>query len=127
MLTYLCNMPLTSQEEAFMSWWEQRRERHKKLSYQLWLGLPLGFAFAIPILLNFFAGRFWYKRADAVGSSQFNPIVLFVGVMLIAAFIGFFSRQFNWEQNEQRYLEFRAKQEKEDSAMKNDLQSAENP
>ena len=120
-------MPLTSHEEAFLTWWEQHRERHKKPSYRLWLGLPLGFAFAIPILINFFAGRFWYKRADAVGSSQFNPIVLIVGVLLIAVFIGFFSRQLKWEQHEQRYLEFRAKQEKEDQVIKNDLQNGENP
>jgi integral membrane sensor domain MASE1 len=99
-------MSLTPDERRFMDWWEQERHKYKRRAMQWWLGLPLGALFSIPILLNFFAGRFWYKRADAVGSSQFNPIVLIVAVILIAGFMGYISRRFKWEQNEARYDEF---------------------
>lgn len=107
-------MPLTDDERKFLDWWPQQRDRQRKLSYQLWLGLPLGLAFALPILLNFLAGRFWYKRADAVGASQFSPFVLMAAILIIAAFTGFIYRQFKWEENEQRYLTFRARQEREE-------------
>lgn len=112
---YLCPMPLTEHERNFLEWWPRQRDRQRKLSYQLWLGLPLGLAFALPILLNFLAGRFWYKRADAVGASQFNPFILTAALLIIAGFTGFLHRKFKWEENEQRYLSFMAKKEKEEA------------
>jgi L-cystine uptake protein TcyP (sodium:dicarboxylate symporter family) len=120
-------MSISSEEKKFIHYWEQNRDKDKKLANQLLFGLPIGILFSVPVVLNYLLSKYWYKRADAVGSSQFNPIVLIVGVLLIAAFIGFFSRQLKWEQHEQRYLEFRARQEKEDEVIKNDLQNGENP
>jgi H+/Cl- antiporter ClcA len=93
-----------------MEWWARDRHKYERHSRQIWLGLPIGAAFSIPILLNFLAGRFWYRRADAVGSSQFNPIVLIVAVALIGGFMGYFSRRFKWEQHEARYLELSMKE-----------------
>jgi hypothetical protein len=104
-------MPLTSDESRFVEWWGRERERQRRRTYQLWLGLPLGLLFALPIVLNFLAGRFWYKRADAVGMSQFNPLVLLLAVVLIAAFTGYFHRRFRWEENEQRYRSFLSKRD----------------
>jgi uncharacterized membrane protein len=105
---------LTTEEQKFIVYWEANREKQKKLFYQLLIGLPLGFLFAIPILVNFFMGRFWYKRADSVGVSQFNPIVLIVAVVLIAVFIGVFNKKFKWDQNEQFYLELKAREKRDD-------------
>jgi hypothetical protein len=109
-------MSLTPDERRFMEWWEHERLKYKRRAMQWWLGLPLGALFSIPILLNFLAGRFWYKRADAVGSSQFNPTVLIVAVILIAGFMGYISRRFKWEQNEARYEEFRMRSDASESA-----------
>ena len=86
-----------------MEWWERDRHKYERRSRQLWLGLPVGAAFSIPILINFLAGRFWYRRADAVGSSQFNPIVLLVAVALIGGFMGYITRRFKSEEHEARY------------------------
>ena len=109
-------MPLTPDELKFVEWWEQNRDKQRKIFYQVWLGIPLGIAFALPILLNFLAGRFWYKRADSVGASQFNPFVLVFALLLIVVFIGVFHKKHSWDQNEQKYLEFLARQRKEEKS-----------
>jgi hypothetical protein len=77
-------------------------------------GLPFGFLFSIPILVNFLLGRFWYKRADAVGLSQFNPIVLVLAILIISCFIAVVNRRFRWEKLEQQYLELKARKQEED-------------
>jgi hypothetical protein len=110
---YLYPMPLTSEENRFVDWWRRERDRQRRKTFQLWVGLPLGLLFSLPIVLNFLAGRLWYRRADAVGVSQFNPIVLLVAVLLIAGFTGFLHRRLRWEQNEQRYRSFLAKRDSE--------------
>lgn len=109
--SYLCPMPLTAEENRFVEWWEAERDGQRRRTRQLWLGLPLGLLFALPILLNFLAGRFWYRRADAVGASQFNPLVLVFAVLLIAVFTGYFHRRFRWEENEHRYRSFLARRD----------------
>jgi len=95
-----------------MEYWEQNRDKQKKLLTQLMLGLPLGILFAVPIIVNFLLGRFWYKRADAVGLSQFNPIVLIVAALLISVFTALLNRRFRWEKLEQQYLELKAREKK---------------
>jgi amino acid permease len=95
----------TEEEIRFIKFWEANREKQSTLTYRLMFGLPLGILVSLPILVNFLMGRFWYKRADAVGTSQFNPLVLVFGVVLIAVFVAVFYKQFQWERNEQRYLE----------------------
>lgn len=105
-------MSYTADEIKFMEYWEQNREKQKKLLTQLMLGLPLGILFAMPIIVNFLFGRFWYKRADAVGLSQFNPMVLIVAFLLIAVFTALLNRRFRWEKLEQQYLELKAKEKK---------------
>lgn len=105
-------MSLTEDELKFIAWWEQNRDRKKKLLYQVWVGIPLGIAFALPIFLNFITGRFWYKRADSVGASQFNPLVLVFALLLIVIFIGVFHNKHTWDQREQKYLELQARKKK---------------
>lgn len=112
-------MPLTPDERRFLDWWERDRVKYRKRSHQIWLGLPLGAAFSLPILINFLAGRFWYRRADAVGASQFNPIVLIIAVALIAGFMGYISRRFRWEQYEERYHRLNARVKAEGVALEN--------
>lgn len=96
---------LTEEEKTFVAYWEKNRERQATLKYQLLFGLPLGILVSLPLLVNFLFGRFWYKRADAVGSSQFNPLVLVFAVLLIAVFVAVFYKKFQWDKHEQRYLE----------------------
>jgi hypothetical protein len=104
-------MAYSVDEQKFLTYWEQNREREGRLMVQLLFGLPYGILFSIPILVNFLLGRFWYKRADAVGLSQFNPIVLIFAVLIISVFIALINRRFRWEKLENQYLELKARHE----------------
>jgi len=106
-------MSYSADETKFMEYWELNRQKQKKRLNQLMLGLPLGILFAMPIIVNFLLGRFWYKRADAVGLSQFSPMVLIVAALLIAVFTALLNRQFRWEKLEQQYLELKAREKKD--------------
>ena len=106
-------MSITEDERKFLAYWEQNRSKQKKLLNQLMFGLPVGILFSVPLLINFFVGKFWYKRADAVGVSQFNPTVLVIAVLLISVFVALFNRRFRWEKLEQQYLEIKAKERRE--------------
>ena len=101
---------LTDNEEAFLKYWEKNRNLQKKLFYQLLVGLPIGLLLGGVIAFNFYSG--WYKQADSLSNSQFNPIVLIVALLIIAVFIAVFSRRFQWEQREQKYQELMVKKEK---------------
>ncbi len=99
---------LTPEEKKFMEYWVKDRDRQKKLSRQLLLGIPIGMLFAIPILINFFSG--WYQRADMEAhSNDFNPLVLIIALLLIGGFIAIFSKKYQWEMKEQYYKELEAK------------------
>jgi cation transporter-like permease len=103
-------MSLSADEKKFLAYGEANRLREKRLTTQLMYGLPMGILFAVPIIVNFLMGRFWYKRADAVGMSQFSPTVLVVAVLLIAVFIALINRRFRWEKLEQQYLEIQSRE-----------------
>ena len=102
-------MSYSADEQKFIEYWEANRSIEGELSHQIRYGLPFGILFSLPIIVNFLLGRFWYKRADAVGLSQFNPLVLVVAVMLISLFIAVINRKFRWERLEQQYLELKAR------------------
>ena len=97
-------MSYTENEKKFIDYWEQKRLKEKKLVHQLMYGLPLGIIFSVPIILNFLLGKFWYKRADAVGISQFSPTILIVSVLLISVFVALLNRRMRWEKLEQQYI-----------------------
>jgi uncharacterized membrane protein len=101
---------LSEKEEAFLDWWPKQRKRQKKILYQLLVGLPSGLLISIIIIANFFSG--WYKRADMVANSEFNPVVLYLAAALIAIFFAVFSKKFQLDQQEQRYKELMAKKRK---------------
>ncbi len=104
---------LSEEEKEFLEYWSKNRLHQKRLFYQLLVGLPVGVLFGALLLINFLAGRFWYKRADSVAVSQFNPLIIVVAVILIVVFIAVFYKKHRWDMNEQRYLELKFKQEKE--------------
>lgn len=104
---------ILDEERKFLVFWQKNREIRKKKSYMLISGLPYGLLFALPILINYLTGRFWYKRADAVGLSQSSSFVLIIAVLIISIFIAFIYKQYQWEQNEQRFKELQNKMQKE--------------
>ena len=105
-------MLITEEERKFLDYWEVQRVKERKITNQLMFGLPIGILFSVPLIINFFLGKFWYKRADAVGLSQFSPTVLILAVLLITVFVALLNRRFRWEKLEQQYLEIKAKEKK---------------
>ena len=84
--------------------------------YQLLVGLPVGLLLGALITFNFYSG--WYKRATMMLNSQFNPAVLIIAVLMIAVFVAVFSKKFQWEQSQQKYMELIAKKNKYESQTK---------
>lgn len=111
-MSYFCSM-LTPDEEKFVAYWAENRERKKKLMYSLAIGLPTGVAIVIAIFVNFFSG--WYFRAEMnfrANSSGF--IVLMIAALGIVIFITVFSARHKWDMNETRYRELLARKDKSD-------------
>jgi hypothetical protein len=100
---------LTQEEKDFIDYWKLNRGKRKKLFRQLLIGIPIGFLFVVPIVVNFFSG--WYLRADMAISS--GGLVLIFSFLLIIIFVAIFSQQHKWDMHEQKYLELIAKQIKE--------------
>jgi hypothetical protein len=102
---------VSEQERNFIKWWQENRLKEKKLLNQLTIGLPLGIAFGLPILLSVLF-RGWYKRMPYVSGTQLT--VILIAVLLIVVFYAVFRMRFKWDLNEQRYQELCNKLEKED-------------
>lgn len=103
---------LTQRDKDFLLYWEANRLRRKKVVRQFLIGIPVGLLFVIPIFINFASG--WYKRADMEAhSSDFNPIVLLVALLLIVGFTAIFYQRHKWDQYEQHYQELKARLRKE--------------
>lgn len=100
---------LTPEERNFISYWEQNRNRKKRLLWQLAAGLPLGVFLAIGISLNYFSG--WYKRAAMeININASGILVVLFALILIIVFVAVFSARHKWEMNEQRYKELKLKE-----------------
>ena len=104
---------LDEREKEFIQYWELHRDQEKKVIKHLLIGLPIGFLFAIPILLSVFTGRFWYERFDMAANTKLNPTVMIIAVILIAVFVAIFYKRHQWEMKDQQYQELKAKEQKE--------------
>ena len=103
---------LTKEEKDFMAYWEANRLQKKKFLRQFSIGLPVSVLLAGAVLVNLLSG--WYKKADMVIRSNSSLLItILIALVGIAVFITIFSSRHKWEQNEQRYLELKAKEPKE--------------
>jgi hypothetical protein len=105
---------LTPEEEKFLKFWGENRNKVQTGIRQYRVGLSIGLVFGIGIIINLTSG--WYSRANMVANSQSTPIVLLTGILIISIFCSYFYRQFRREANEQRYKELIFKKEKEIAA-----------
>jgi hypothetical protein len=103
---------LSEREEQFIAYWEANREKEKKFSRQLYIGLPIGIAFAFGIIASVMGGG-WYQRAYMVANAQVSPFIFLLGIVAIIVFVAVFYKKFRWEQHEQQYLELCAKRRRE--------------
>jgi glycerol uptake facilitator-like aquaporin len=102
---------LSKKEEEFLKYWEQSREKERSVLKQFFPGLPFGLALGAAILALLDSG--WYERANMEAQSQSSPVVIFLGIVAIVAFTGFFYKRYRWEMNEQAYQELKQKAAKD--------------
>ena len=102
---------LTEEERNFIGYWEQNRNRKKRLIWQLAAGLPLAALLSGGIFITYFSQ--WYTRAVMIMSlNHSGTLVVLIGLLLTVIFIVVFSARHRWEMNEQRYRELVSKQKK---------------
>ncbi len=103
---------MTEEEKRFLAWWQEHRTSRKKLIWKLAAGLPLSLVLAGGILVTYFSE--WYTRAVmTIRMNTSGVLVLLVGLVILTVFLVVFSARHRWEMNEQRYLELKAKRNKE--------------
>jgi hypothetical protein len=100
---------LSEKEKEFLKYWEENRVKEKSLLKQFFPGLPIGLCIGCAILLTLDSG--WYERANMIAETESSPTVLFIAIVAIVAFTGFFYKKFRWEMNEQSYKELKLKDE----------------
>jgi ABC-type Fe3+-siderophore transport system permease subunit len=94
-------------EAVFFERWTKQRHTYKKASRPFFIGLSAGFAIGIAILISIYLG--WYQRANMEISSSLNPILFLLAIIGISIFMAFIYRNYQWEQQEQRYLSILAR------------------
>ncbi len=95
---------LNEEEKRFIAYWEQNRNRKKRLIWQLAAGLPLAALLAGGVFISYFSR--WYTRAVMmINWNSSGVLVVFVALVLIVAFVVSFSARHRWEMNDQRYRE----------------------
>ncbi len=104
---------LSEKELAFIEYWGKNRINQKKNLFQFIKGFSSGFLIGLGILLAVAIG--WYHRANMEVSTSLSPILLGLALLIVAVFMAFIYRNYQWEQNEQLYLELKAKMKKSDT------------
>ncbi len=98
---------LTEQEEKFIQWWEENRESQKKSFKQFFKGLSRGLAISCGIVFIVIIG--WYKRANMEANSQMSISIFLIALIGIAVFMAWLYQNYQWEMQEQQYLELKAR------------------
>ncbi len=101
---------LTKEELTFIEYWEENRDKEKQLSYQIKSGIVPGIIFMALTLAVVFSG--WYTRAEMVMNNTGSIITILIALIIIVFVYAIFTKQQQWDQKEQQYLEIKAKEKK---------------
>jgi len=93
---------LTAEEERFVQFWTEQRQRKKEFLKRFSIGMPVVSLLCILFFANFLSG--WYGKADKeLRRHSSLIIVILVAVIAIVVFISIFTIRHRWEQNESDY------------------------
>lgn len=104
---------LSKEDESFLMYWSQNREKQRTSMQPFFIGLSAGIAMGVIILVCLTSG--WFERADMVANSQMSSVIFMLAVVLLSLFMAFMYRKFSWEMKEQRYLELLATKKKQEN------------
>jgi len=103
---------LTQEDENFLHYWSNQRQRKKKFLSKTSIGLPLGVFIVLATMVSLLAG--WYPRANMILHEYSSLIIVIIIAGLgIVAFITIFSAQHKWDQNELHYNELLRKKQQD--------------
>ena len=93
---------LTEEEEKFVVYWGDQRQRKKEFLKKFSIGLPLISILCVAFFINFLSG--WYGKADNELRKHSSMIfVILIAVVGIVVFMVVFSARHKWDQNESDY------------------------
>jgi mannose/fructose/N-acetylgalactosamine-specific phosphotransferase system component IIC len=101
---------ITEEEEKFYQYWSKTRINYKTSLRPYLKGLSIGFAIGVGILLTIYQG--WYTRANMQANTILNPFLFLLAISIIAVFMAFIYRNYQWEQQEQRFQIISAKKQR---------------
>lgn len=108
---------ITEEEEKFYQYWSKTRTNYKASIRPYLKGLSIGFAIGVGILLTIYPG--WYTRANMQANTVLNPFLFLLAITLVAFFMAFIYRNYQWEQQEQRFKIINAKRLKAEKNLPN--------
>jgi hypothetical protein len=93
---------LTPEEEKFITYWQDQRQRKKEFLKKFSIGLPVIALLSVVFFINFLSG--WYGKADKELRRHSSLLItILVAVVIIVVFVSIFSVKHKWEQNEADY------------------------
>ncbi|MDB5229804.1 MAG: hypothetical protein JWN76_609 [Chitinophagaceae bacterium] len=105
---------LTDDEKRFLNYWKLNRLKEKTNPRYLYIGGIAGLLIGAGVFVSLATG--WYTRAVMEANVQLNGFVFMIAIFSIAIFMAVFYRKYQWEQQEQHYLELLQKQDSEKSS-----------
>jgi len=104
---------LTPEEEKFLQYWQEQRQRKREFLKKFSIGLPLIALMGVIFFVNFLSG--WYGKADKELRRHSSLLItILVAVVIIAVFITIFSARHRWDRNESDYKELLNKKNRAD-------------
>ena len=101
---------LTPEEEKFVAYWSEQRQRRKNFLRTFSIGLPVIALLCVIFFANFLSG--WYGKADKELRRHSSLIItILVAVIAIVVFVAIFTTRHKWEQNESDYQSLLKKKE----------------
>ena len=110
---------LTKEDENFIRYWSDQRQRKKQFLRKTSFGLPLGVFILLSLMVSMLSG--WYQKADMVLHEYTSLIiVVLIAGLGIVFFITFFAAQHKWDMNELHYQELLRKKEEQEEMQQAD-------
>jgi Ni/Fe-hydrogenase subunit HybB-like protein len=107
-------MMLTKEDEEFLKYWSEQRQKKKPFFGMASVGLRLGVFIAIGIALSLVAATYSRKANPVLENYTSLIITIIIAGLGIVLFITYFTGQHKWDQNELHYQELLRKKEQQD-------------